>query len=180
MVSGPWPERSLICRRENPLSKPTVRISFGFSSFRGRPAATIALAGLLWALPAGCSNSPFDSGWSTGTKVTAIADWDDVDAAVSAASSKLALSPESTVEVDEGTQRYRLLTVADQPVDLEIVRGIGSSASMSGPRKRLGPTSMTIQCRFGRFGDERKEKQFVDAIRVRLGDLTGVDYAPLR
>jgi len=129
---------------------------------------------------AGCSSSPFDSGWSTGSKATAIADWNDVDAAVSVASGKLSFSLESSETPDESTRRYRLLTVNDEPVDLEIVRGIGGAASASGSSKSFGPTTMTIQCRVGRFGDERKEEQFINAIRQRLGDLTGVDFAPIR
>jgi hypothetical protein len=157
-----------------------VRILNGY--LRRKSPALAMLAACLGAslIQVGCSSSPFDSGWSTGTKVTAIADWNDVDAAVSAASGKLSYALETSETLDDSTKRYRLLTVTDEPVDLEIIRGIGGSASASGSSKRYGPTSMTIQCRVGRFGDERKEQEFVGAIRQRLGDLTGVDFAPLR
>lgn len=143
-------------------------------------AAVVAVCAMASLIQVGCSSSPFDSGWSTGTKVTAIADWNDVDAAVSVASGKVSYSMETSETPDDSTKRYRLLTVTDEPVDLEIVRGIGGSASASGSGKSFGPTSMTIQCRVGRFGDARKEEQFVNAIRQRLGDLTGVDFAPVR
>ncbi|MDX2117722.1 MAG: hypothetical protein SFY96_06015 [Planctomycetota bacterium] len=132
---------------------------------------------------AGCSSSPLDSGWSSGSKATAVADWNDVDAAVSVASEKMSFALESSETPDETTRRYRLLTTADEPVDVEVLRGVGGSAtgsSFGSGDQRFGPTSLTLRCRVGRFGDERREQQFLNAMRQRLGDLMGVDVAPVR
>jgi hypothetical protein len=43
-----------------------------------------------------------------------------------------------------------------------------------------GPEPITISVRVGRWGDSAREEELLKAIRARLNDLKGVDWAPIR
>lgn len=106
-----------------------------------------------------------------GTTVRATGEWSDVDAAVMAAAGHRGVVVESVDTSDPKVFDYRLITAKQDDVSLVISRDAAPD-----PSQRLsqeGPIALRISCRVGTFGDSVLERDLIDDIRSRLGELTG-------
>ncbi len=102
----------------------------------------------------------------------AVADWDDLDAAVEVAATKSELAVVSRREERDGSARIELVSSTDEPALLVARPASGYSA---GTRPILIDLSLGV----GRYGDRTRERIFLDAVKSRLEQLAGVDWAPL-
>lgn len=93
-------------------------------------------------------------------------DFDDVPAAVYAASMAAQTVDVSASHPEPDRWEHELLTVDGAPGFLRVLK------------RPDGLIEMT--CRIGRFGDPERERHYVAAIAARLEELHGRDYAPLR
>lgn len=127
---------------------------------------------LVGACLSGCSSSPSPASTEPNpfvgpaTTGPASGDWDDARAAAAAAVPAVELA---IVHVEEPTPDrliFELLSARDEPGELVIER-------------RPGSGELDVRARVGRFGDPRRERALVEAVRRRLGQLRGVDVAPL-
>lgn len=110
-----------------------------------------------------------------GERVVAAGDWDDADAAVQVAASRLEMAVVSTTvkALGSGEEKlYVLRTAGDEPVTLRLTR---KGAAASGPGQVI-----EIEAKVGRFGDADRERRLARRVRDRLADLRGKDFAPLR
>lgn len=123
---------------------------------------------------AGCSSSGSGgSGLFTiqGTSSLATGDWADVNAAVLAAAQHREMVVESESQPDAKTLEFQLLTVRSEPVTVTVTRN--SAADQSVRMSQEGPIALNIEVKVGRFGDSKRERELIDDIRSRLGDLVG-------
>ena len=138
----------------------------------GLSAAILSLGGLCTL--AGCSGSVGGRGGMftiEGTAVRATGEWSDVDAAVMAAAGHRGVVVESVNTTDPTAFDYRLITSKQEDIALVITRDKAPD-----PTQRLsqeGPIPLRISCRVGTFGDSVLERDLIDNIRSRLGELTG-------
>lgn len=139
-------------------------------------------AAVLMLLCAGCA-SDGGGGVLLGEPERALTtgDWNDVDAAVIAAVSKkgVEMAIVTAHDPDPDTRVYDLTTVGDEPARLVVRRKMAEPAPGARPG-RGAPEAMELEARVGRFGDREREKALIAAVRTRLGDLSGVDFAPLK
>jgi hypothetical protein len=108
-----------------------------------------------------------------GTAAVVRGDWNDLDAVVELAASVNEMAVVSTdwpVDSPESQRDYELVTAGDEPVRMTFVRKGASS----------GGIEMEARAKVGRFGDARREGRLLEAVRVRLRELEGVDSAPTR
>jgi hypothetical protein len=149
----------------------------------------MGLSGVLGVGVAGCE-MPSGEGRllgasSEGTQATAMADWDDIEAAMDVAISKLEMAVEARPSREElrSDQRgaecveYKLVTIRDEPARVLFCRNKKLAWSDG---SAAGPEPITILVRVGRWGDSAREEELLKAIRARLNDLKGVDWAPIR
>lgn len=135
----------------------------------GLSAAILSLGSL-----SGCSGSAGGRGGMftvEGTKVRAMGEWSDIDAAVMAAAGHRGVVVESVDTSDPAVFDYRLITAKQEDVSLVISRDKAPD-----PSQRLsqeGPIPLRISCRVGTFGNSVLERDLIDDIRSRLGELTG-------
>ena len=101
-----------------------------------------------------------------------LADWDDVEAAVSVALSNTELVKVGVNRADPARRVYTLRTSKDEPAGLTIER--------LGPLVDGEPVTLLATCSIGRFGDAEREREFLGLIVRRLEQLRGVEVAPLR
>jgi hypothetical protein len=153
--------------------------------------ATIALA----ACSSANAPAPLDPG--TATVAGDSGDWDDIAAAVgyAAGRNEMALL-HAHLDASGPAQRrvFELITIRDEPVIFEVVRSRHDAKGGQGPGVAGEPPSppdaaaredgqgvaLTLRCRVGAFGDPKREAAFIRAFERRLGDLEGVDVAPIR
>lgn len=147
-------------------------------------------AALRWAWPvivlampllSGCGGGFPKRGAPTPSGTTAIVrgEWDDLDAAIEAmcGTTELALvgrvafqlQPAEVADLSTRRRGYDLLTSADEPARITF------AAQETGE-----PTAMVMTVRVGRFGDASREAAVIEAVRRRLADLEGKDFAPMR
>jgi len=128
-------------------------------------AAAIATGVLLaW----GCAAPPAAPARLGGPSVETTAEWDDVDAAVSFAAAESEMAVLTRRETADGIE-FQLVTVIDEPVWLRITR------DGDAPRDDRASRPVSLTARIGRFGDEARERRFVDSIVRRLDRLVDVD-----
>lgn len=138
----------------------------------GLSAVILSLGGL--SALSGCSGSAGGRGGVftvEGTTVRAMGEWSDIDAAVMAAAGHRGVVVESVDTTDPTTFDYRLITSRQEDVSLVITRDKAPD-----PTQRLsqeGPIPMRIACRVGSFGNSTLERDLIDDVRSRLGELTG-------
>lgn len=108
-------------------------------------------------------------------------DWDDVDAAVVDAVSKkgVEMAVVASHDPEAGTRVYELTTVGDEPARLVVRRKV-AGVSPGARHGRGAPEAIGLEAWVGRFGDRERERALIAAVRARLGDLSGVDFAPLK
>ncbi|MBX3380702.1 MAG: DUF3568 family protein [Phycisphaeraceae bacterium] len=133
----------------------------------------IIVIGLSTSTLMGCSSSNTGGSLFTieGTSSLATGDWNDVNAAVQAAAQHREMIVETESQPNPKTLQFSLLTVRSEPVTVTVTR-----TSAPDPSARLsqeGPIAMNIEVKVGRFGDSRRERELIDDIRSRLGDLVG-------
>jgi hypothetical protein len=125
----------------------------------------------------GCSASGQRSGpmFQPPSTLEAFGDWDDLDASVQVAAeqSEMAVVRSAPAANDPGlasarSRRFELLTNLNEPVVLEVSRE-GAAGD------RLG-----MKAAVGRFGDQGRERGLLERLARRLGDLRGVEFAPVR
>lgn len=116
---------------------------------------------------------------SPGTAIIAHGDWDDVDASVEAAVGRnemaivrrisLELEPAEAVDIPTRRRAFDLVTSDDQPARIKFVA-----------KTTTDPGDIEVFARVGRFGDRAREESLLRAVRERLEDLAGRDFAPMR
>ena len=153
-----------------------------WGSFRLSGVAQAALLLVLWGSgPAltGCSGpgerrtSPAAGhGVTSPVRVETVADWDDVEAAVSVALRRTELVLAAARRPEEGRMEFRLRSSRDEPGLLVVTRGVATGDG--------GPVPMTLTCSVGRFGDVRSEQQLLAFVVERLTQLRGVEVAPIK
>lgn len=112
-----------------------------------------------------------------GTSGTSAGDWDDVDNAVAVAAGKCQMAVVEIRGVGEDEREYDLLTVTDEPARVRAQRTAGLSPSSG---SAASSEQFQVRAHVGRFGDVAVEQSLIDHIKVRLRDLAGVDFAPVR
>jgi hypothetical protein len=150
-----------------------VRVAFG-----------IGLCGGFAGFFAGCSGPAWAThgAHSSGTTLQAVGDWNDIDAAVEVAVKKAELAVvearDATDERGRAQRVFTLVGLGNEPAELIVTAkgGAGDKSSLA----QAGPVAMQLSASVGRFGDAAREKTLVNALRARLGQLSGVDFAPLR
>lgn len=105
-------------------------------------------------------------------QLTTVADWDDLQAAVGFALSRTELVRVSVLRPTEDRVEFRLRSSRDEPALLVAAREDGWRGG--------DPVSITLTCTVGRFGDPAREQQFLELVAERLGQLRGVEVAPIR
>ncbi|MEK6702394.1 MAG: hypothetical protein AABZ53_09035 [Planctomycetota bacterium] len=106
------------------------------------------------------------------TYIVVKGDWNDVGAAVAVGIGALYLSITDARQIDENEVEYDFVDVIDQP-------GFFTARRNPGPES-TAPEYIELGASIGRFGDEKREREFLEAVARRLGDLAGVDVAPIR
>ena len=131
-----------------------------------RGPLTGLLAGVCVLAFAACASSPPLAAPvpSEGASIEALGDWDDLAAAVSVAVDRVQWAVLSR-EGSGDAVRWDLMNVRGDPGFLSIERGAGDA--------------VRITARLGRFGDAREEQRLIEAVADRLGELRGVEVAPL-
>ena len=107
--------------------------------------------------------------------ILALGDWDDLPAAISAAASRHELAPTTSISPEKGVARFELVTVHGEPVHV-------SARSLSpGPGEEPRIELSGSWGRFPEHSDARGRLQrLLESIADRLGQLRGVDAAPIR
>lgn len=136
-----------------------------------RPLHAGLWATLVVALVSACGTPPAPTQSRAATLRDSPADWDDVDAAVYVAASKVEMAILERQDVGPDTAIYSLMTVRDEPVTLRIERK---------PPPSAGGGGVAMTCIVGRFGDRAREEALMGGVGQRLEDLHGKDYAPVR
>jgi hypothetical protein len=111
------------------------------------------------------------------------ADYDDIDAAVAVAAGKNEMAVLWSNQRSESPRRFYLKTVRDEPVYLFIGRQPSFEPPRPSQRNQTGakpPEDLVMRCTVGRWGDDRREEDLLDAIEDRLDELRGKDAAPIR
>lgn len=106
------------------------------------------------------------------TYIVVKGDWNDVGAALAVGGAKLYLAFTDARQIDETEVEYDFVDVIDQP-------GFFTARRNPGPDS-MGPEFIELGASIGRFGDEKRERELLDAVARRLRDLAGVDVAPIR
>lgn len=99
------------------------------------------------------------------------ADWDDIEASVTAALSKTELVFVRLTAPEPGRLVYTLRTSRDEPASLTVER--------LDPPGVQDPVGLSLTCTVGRFGDPAREREFLDLVIKRLRQLRDVEVAPL-
>lgn len=144
------------------------------------PAAIGALfLGVAVLFGAGCGSTPDTVLLSEPTREVGVGDWDDIPAAVDVAVGKCEMAvvrgPDKSAPDYGAVQQYELRTVTDEPARLIIRRRAADNG-----RGETGAVPLEIDAIVGRFGDAARERRLIDAVRRRLSQLVGVDFAPIR
>lgn len=93
-------------------------------------------------------------------------DWDDTDASVSVGVEAIEAALTSVHQPAPGRREYRLKRVNGEVGLLVIERGEGDVLNLTAS---IGP-----------LGDPERERKLVQAVRRRLDQLHGVEFAPVR
>jgi hypothetical protein len=117
-----------------------------------------------------------------GTTREIAGDRDDLDAAVDVAISASQLALVRREEPEPGVVRYTLLTLGDEPgvAEVRTLRHDAASDAVAGAEGSARGKAMVVTVRIRARGDDGWEKRFLDALAKRLGQLRGVDAAPIK
>lgn len=161
---------------------PPARYLLGNPTAAVYPSASTILAAVLGAsmlgpaILGGCASGDGTVLFGSGERAVAIGDWDDLDDAVSVGARKCEMALLSAREEGDDVRIYELLTAGDEPARAVLRRVAALDRSALG----TDAEGIQIEAFVGRFGDADRERGLVSAIRARLGDLAGVDFAPVR
>lgn len=97
------------------------------------------------------------------------ADWNDIDAAVSAASESAEVAVLQRTTPSDATVRFELTSIGDEPGWL-VARRIGREGTSD---------VIELSASIGLFPDRERELVLIAGVSARLRRLAGVDYAPL-
>ena len=139
-----------------------------------RPLASAVILAVVLCI-GGCATPPSFSHAVHNPAYTYIVvkgDWDDVGAGLAVGCGKLYLAITDARRIDDDEVEYDFVDVIDQP-------GFFTARRNPGPDSH-GPEYIELGASIGRFGDEKRERELLDAVARRLGDLAGVDVAPIR
>lgn len=70
--------------------------------------------------------------------------------------------------------------VADSPARFELVTNLNEPVVLKAERAGESAKKITLTAAVGRFGDQGRERALLRRIARRLGDLYGVEFAPVR
>lgn len=115
---------------------------------------------------------------SEGLSRTVRGDWNDVEAAAVVGLERAECAILRRTENSPTVVAYALRTVLDQDGVLRFTRA--APADGAGSQDRGENIDITVFCRVGPFGDQEREERILDAVRDRLGELRGVEFAPSR
>ena len=96
--------------------------------------------------------------------------------AIAAAASKVEMTVSSRCDNSLSARVYKLATITDEPAQLIVRRKAGLPPGGTTKASEV----LELEATVGLFGDRRQERALIEAVRERLGDLAGVDFAPLR
>lgn len=133
-----------------------------------RDVAALVAAAVVGVVLAGCGGAHFPKrgAESLGSARSVAGDFDDVDAAVDVACSVCELAVVTKSSDEDGTRRFEMVTVTDEP------------AWATARESSDGVVEMRVRIRD--VGDAAWEDQFLDAVQKRLWQLKGVTSAPVR
>lgn len=154
-------------------------------NIRHRAAAGLWARAVLWACVAALSGLTGCAGRPTGgantpltvlraespVEVETVADWNDVEPAVAVALGRTELVKAGTTQRTPTRLEIVLRSSRDEPGLLTVSREDADAPD---------PVRMKLTCRVGRFGDPEQEREFLALVVERLGQLKGVDIAPVR
>lgn len=135
-------------------------------------AAALVLAGLVGGGCATQERLPAPERFEESAPVVVVGDWDDVEAAVSAGASQAEMAVVVLTRPTETSIDFELVTITDEPATLKVRLDPESAAK--------GKASIALEARVGRFGDRAWEERLIGRVGRRLGELHGVDVAPIR
>lgn len=103
--------------------------------------------------------------------IEARGDWNDLDAAMEVAASKVESAVVTREDLPGGVSRFTLVTSTDEDGWLR--------ATALAP---ITPATlpMRLEARFGATGDSARESRLLEALRARLEQLAGKDWAPMQ
>lgn len=140
---------------------------------RWRLASSLLIATVVLG---GCASDDGPLLLGAGERESAVGDWDKVDASVAVGVSKVEMAVVSQRDSAPNERVYELVTSTDEPARLTVRRTDGAGAAA----RASGPQVIDLFAQVGRFGNAEREKALIRAVRARLGDLAGVDFAPIR
>lgn len=100
---------------------------------------------------------------ANATTGSMVGDFDDIDAAVRVAATKAEVAVVSSRALSQDAIEYELVTLTGEPGRLRVERR---------------NDNLQAECSIGRFGDPERENRLLEALRSRLRDLYGVEWAP--
>lgn len=132
------------------------------------------------AVSTGCAGSGKDTLSDRGTsqalrspvRTEAVADWNDVEAAVTAALGRTDLVMVRVERPADDRVEFSLWSARDEPGQLVVTRGPRTEGDEAVP--------LELVCTVGRFGDPSREAELLALVVHRLGQLKGVEVAPLK
>jgi len=168
-------------RSTNAGSPLFVRIVIGRSRASRGAVRVAAIAALSHLALAACSAPKAPPELPPGATLSRdTGDFDDIDASIgyAAGRSEMALLRSFDADGPEGPRRtFELVTIKDEPVVVQVTR---LDEGPEGAAQAGEGASLRIGCRIGAFGDPEREERFIEAFKRRLGDLEGVEVAPIR
>lgn len=108
--------------------------------------------------------------FESSAAVQVLGDWDDVESCVRVGASQSEIAIVRTRRVSETQYDFELVTITDEPARLTV--------SLDPARVGKGP-AITLRAVVGRFGNKAWEERLIGRVGGRLGELYGVDIAPL-
>lgn len=143
----------------------------------GPRAVQISLCALALLLPGACAQSSesLPTLLPDASRVTSRGDANDIDAAVEVAVGRVEMSVVRTIRTSQDPhvlRIYELRAANDEPAVLKVRR--------AGITIENQPVTLELAASFGRFGNPERERALLDAVTRRLGQLAGVQVAPVR
>jgi hypothetical protein len=110
-----------------------------------------------------------------GGAIVARGDWDDLPAAIVAAASRHELAQTGSESPEAGVRRFTLVSVRSEPIEV-VARRVGGTPGEEPALELTGS--------WGRFPDTYESRdrlaRLLKSVADRLGQLNGVDVAPIR
>lgn len=135
----------------------------------------------------GCSSAGSGASfYAPAERCLATGDWNDIAPAVEAGARAAEMAVVGSTQSDDGRSlTFDLVTVTDEPARLTATTrsarpdNRSPSTTSSAWNAGAGAGPLELSATVGRFGDTKKERTLLRAVRRRLEQLSGVDSSPL-